>query len=82
MFCAANVARRLAKEATRARGGELFSVATVFACQEYESWLIAGVESLAGRPLKDGRPGVKSGTAPPHGILSRRRVMPKVGSGM
>ena len=65
VFCAANVARRLAEEATRARGGELYSVATVFAFQEYESWLIAGVESLAGRQLKDGRPGVKRGTTPP-----------------
>jgi len=37
----------------------------VFACQEFESWLIAGVESLAGKPLKDGRPGVKAGIAPP-----------------
>jgi hypothetical protein len=64
-FCAANVARRLARKASRARGGELFSVATVFACQEYESWLIAGVASLAGKPLKDGRPGVKPGTTPP-----------------
>ena len=64
-FCAANVARQLAQEATRARGGDLFSVAVVFACQEYESWLIAGVESLSGRPLKDGRPGVPSGTRPP-----------------
>jgi hypothetical protein len=64
-FCAANVARQLAQEATRARGGDLFSVAVVFACQEYESWLIAGVESLSGKPLKDGRPGVASGTQPP-----------------
>jgi len=69
LFCAANVARRLAREATRARGGKLFSVATVFACQEYESWLIAGVESLAGNPLKDGRPGVRFGTTPPDGDL-------------
>jgi hypothetical protein len=69
LFCAANVACRLAREATRARGGELFSVATVFACQEYESWLVAGVESLAGKPLKDGRPGVRSGTTPPDGDL-------------
>jgi len=64
-FCAANVARSLAQAATQARGGELFSVATVFACQEYESWLIAGVESLSGRPLSDGRPGVESGVKPP-----------------
>jgi len=69
VFCAVKVARKLAAEATRARGGELFSVAAVFACQEYESWLIAGVESLAGKRLKDGRQGVKSGTNPPDGDL-------------
>ncbi|OHB82361.1 MAG: hypothetical protein A2V98_05905 [Planctomycetes bacterium RBG_16_64_12] len=64
-FCAANVARELAQQSKRARAGDLFSVATVFACQEYESWLIAGVESLCGKPLKDGRPGVRPGTQPP-----------------
>jgi hypothetical protein len=69
VFCAAKVARKLAGEAARARGGELFSVATVFACQEYESWLIAGVESLAGKSLSDGWPGVKPGTTPPDGDL-------------
>ena len=69
VFCAANVARRLAQEATHARGGELFSVATVFACQEYESWLIAGIESLSGKPLKDGRAGVDAGAKPPDGDL-------------
>jgi hypothetical protein len=69
VFCAANVARKLAQEATRARGGDLFSVATVFAYREYESWLIAGVESLAGKRLKGGRLGVKSGTRPPDGDL-------------
>lgn len=69
VFCAAKVARKLAQQATHARAGELFSVATVFACQEYESWLIAGVESLAGKRLKDGRPGVRSGTNPPGGDL-------------
>ncbi len=64
-FCAARIAKRLAREATRARAGELFSVAVVFACQEYESWLIAAVESLGGKPLDDGRPGVRPGTVPP-----------------
>lgn len=68
-FCAANVARQLANEATQARGGELFSVATVFACQEFESWLIAGIESLAGKRLKDGRDGVMEGVVPPNGDL-------------
>ena len=65
VFCAANMAKKLAQEAKRARGGELFSVAVVFACQEFESWLIAGVESLAGKTLKDGRAGVKADVTPP-----------------
>lgn len=64
-FCAATVARRLAMKSIQARGGELFSVATVFARQEFESWLIAGIESLSGRPLKDGRTGVKPGIRAP-----------------
>lgn len=54
-FCAAIVARSLANEALAVGGGGTFSVAVVFARQEYESWLIAGVESLAGQRLLDGR---------------------------
>lgn len=65
LFCAAEAARMLAREARQARAGELFSVAAVFACQEFESWLIAGVESLAGEKFSDGRPGVTGGTTPP-----------------
>ena len=48
-FCAKRVAARLAQQARRAGAGSLFSVAVVFACREYESWLIAGVASLAGK---------------------------------
>jgi hypothetical protein len=35
--------------------GKTFSVPVVFARQEFETWLIAGVASLAGRRLPDGR---------------------------
>jgi hypothetical protein len=59
-FCAADVARRLATEARSAGGGSVFSVACVFARQEYESWLLAGIDSLRGKPLSDGRPGVRA----------------------
>ncbi len=59
-FCAADVARRLAAEARSAGGGSTFSVACVFARQEYESWLLAGIESLRGKALSDGRPGVRA----------------------
>jgi len=54
-FCAATVARSLAKVARNIGGGSTFSVATVFARQEYESWLIAGIESFAGKTFPDGR---------------------------
>ncbi|MDZ7617114.1 MAG: DUF4276 family protein, partial [Patescibacteria group bacterium] len=54
-FCARNIARFLANEAKTVGGGSKFSVAVVFARQEYESWLIAGVTSLAGKTLPDGR---------------------------
>lgn len=54
-FCAAAVARSLAEVARSVGGGSTFSVATVFARQEYESWLIAGMESFAGKTFPDGR---------------------------
>jgi hypothetical protein len=59
----------LSKFASEAGGGSLFSVATVFAVKEYETWLIAGVESLAGKRLPDGRAGIKSGVTTPSGNL-------------
>ena len=54
-FCARDAARTLADDARAARGGEAFSVAVVFAMKEFEAWLLAGVESLRGRTLADGR---------------------------
>jgi hypothetical protein len=54
-FCAMRAARQLADEAGKVGGGRQFSVAIVFACMEFESWLIAGAESLAGKRFEDGR---------------------------
>ena len=54
-FCAMRAARFLAGEARRVGGGTLFSVAVVFACMEFESWLIAGATTLAGKSFTDGR---------------------------
>jgi hypothetical protein len=54
-FCAAAVARSLAKHSTSVGGGQLFSVAVVFARQEFESWLIAGFDRMQGKQLADGR---------------------------
>ena len=68
-FCAARVARELSQRARGVGAGSIFSVATVFACREYESWLIACAERLAGRPLPDGRLGLQPGTVAPAGDL-------------
>lgn len=52
-FCAVNVAKSMAKAARNEGAGHTFSLCIVFACSEYETWLIAGIESLAGRLCKD-----------------------------
>jgi hypothetical protein len=70
-FCACEVARYLAGRAREAGGGVLFSVAVVAALREFESWLLAGVESLAGNLLTGGRPGVRAGTTSPSGDLEK-----------
>jgi hypothetical protein len=67
-FCAAEVARSLAGAAMQVGAGETFSVAIVLARQEYESWLIAGIASLAGKVLPDGRR-IKSDAQAPAGDL-------------
>jgi hypothetical protein len=54
-FCAMRAARQLAAEARHVGAGTLFSVAIVFACMEFESWLIAGAPSLVGQQASDGR---------------------------
>lgn len=54
-FCPCQVGRDLSRRACAAGAGSVFSVASVFACQEFESWLIAGIESLAGNKLANGR---------------------------
>jgi hypothetical protein len=71
-FCAKTVAQKLASLAEEAGAGKVFSVAVVFACQEYESWIIACIDKLAGQPFADGRPGVKEGTTPPEYDLEKQ----------
>jgi hypothetical protein len=61
-FCARREAIRLAELAATVGAGSFFSFSSVFACCEYESWLLAGIESLAGKPLPDGQPEVPQGT--------------------
>jgi hypothetical protein len=55
-FCATTAARSMAAAAAQIGAGRNFSLAVVFACVEYESWIIAGAESLAGKSFRDGRP--------------------------
>jgi hypothetical protein len=70
-FCVVAVARSLAKEAVTVGAGKTFSAAVVFAIKEYESWLIAGIESLAGVKLPDGRLIAPIGTKAPEGDLEQ-----------
>lgn len=55
VFCAAQTARTLAEQAKDVGAGVTFSIAVVFARQEYETWLIPWVASLAAQRLPDGR---------------------------
>jgi hypothetical protein len=64
----AGLLRSLASAAMQVGAGKEFSVAVVFARQEYETWLIAGVSSLAGRGLRDGRL-IRSNAKAPEGDL-------------
>ncbi len=61
-FCASIAARTLVERAKETGAGTTYSLGLVFACLEYESWLLAVVESLAGKRLSDGRSGVLAGT--------------------
>lgn len=53
-FCAATAAKSMAATASTAGAGKMFSLCVVFACSEYETWLVAGAESLAGTALPAG----------------------------
>ncbi|MGI8979476.1 MAG: DUF4276 family protein [Pirellulaceae bacterium] len=68
-FCSKVFAGRLAKVAVDEGAGTSFSVAIVFACREFESWIIAGIESLAGRDLPNPATRVEAATTPPEGDL-------------
>src|SRR5262249_16233305 len=62
---------RLAEWAKITGAGKLFSVACVFARQEFESWVIACAEELAGKKLPDGRDGIVPGTKTPKNDLEQ-----------
>jgi Domain of unknown function (DUF4276) len=67
-FCAVAAAKSLAFAAMQVGAGATFSVAVVVARQEYETWLIAGIASLAGQRLPDGRL-IKANLKAPDGDL-------------
>jgi hypothetical protein len=71
VFCPVLFGARLSAWARDTGAGSVFSAASVFACQEYESWILACAEHLAGYPLPDGRPGIRPGTTAPTGDLDR-----------
>jgi hypothetical protein len=64
-FCAGRFAARLTTLARDVGAGTMFSLAVVFACQEFESWMLACADRLAGQGLPDGRPGIRAGTEAP-----------------
>jgi hypothetical protein len=66
-FCAGAVAKLMATTATQAGAGKTFSLSVVFACSEYETWLVAGAESFAGRFLDDRRLALPPNTSFPAG---------------
>ncbi len=67
LFCATKAAKLMAEAATKIGAGRNFSLAVVFANVEYESWIIAGTESLAGKSFEDGRPILPANMAFPEG---------------
>jgi hypothetical protein len=66
-FCAGTAAKSMAAAAVSVGAGKMFSLSVVFACREYETWLVAGAESLKGRVFKDGRKGLPPGVRNPDG---------------
>jgi len=66
LFCPVTAARQMAAAASETGAGATFSLAVVFACKEYESWLIASIESIAGKSILD-RPAYPTGLTAPEG---------------
>jgi hypothetical protein len=72
-FCPFRAAAVLAGSARAARAGEVFSCASVFAMKEFETWLVAGIESLRGHELADGRGVIPRTAAFPEGEIENVR---------
>ena len=67
-FCAATAAKLMAESAIKIGAGKNFSLAIVFACVEFETWIIAGTESLVGKFFRDGRPILPGNVTFPGGV--------------
>lgn len=72
-FCAAQSAIALGRDAQAAGAGRIFSLASVFVVMEFETWLLAGVESLRGCELAEGRGVVPKTANCPAGDLEKIR---------
>lgn len=70
-FCPFETAALLVDRAREAGAGSTFSLACVFAMKEYEAWLAAGVESLAGKPV-EGFELIRHGVTAPSDLNVRR----------
>jgi hypothetical protein len=70
-FCPLEIGHLLSEHAKKEGAGSTFSVTSVFAMKEFESWLIAGVESLAGMLLPGERQCIKAGVKAPEGDLEK-----------
>lgn len=66
-FCAGAAAKSMASAAAKAGAGKQFSLSVVFACVEYETWIVAGAESLRGRRLRGGPLALPNDTPIPAG---------------
>lgn len=64
-FCVARAADALVEDAREERAGEAFSLAVCFVRQEFEAWLLAGIEGLRDVPLSGNRGRVPADAACP-----------------
>jgi len=70
VLCPASTGQLLSAAARETGAASTFSAATVFALREFESWFIAGFDSLAGRSMPDGRL-IRNTIAVPSGDLEQ-----------
>ena len=72
-FCAKAAAIDLASKAQNRGAGQDFTASIVIASQEFETWLIAGATSLAGKTMPNGGERFPRGLVPTSSTLGGRR---------